>query len=82
LICRGSIRFRTQKPVITLDLLWVTSLYAHQRRLSNTAPKEMDCNEVKCTGLDENRVQWQVFILATLEFHGLLLQLLCNLVNY
>ena len=28
------------------------------------------------------RVQWQVLILATLEFHGLLLQLLCNLVGY
>jgi hypothetical protein len=57
------------------------SLYAHQRRLSKIALKEIDCNEGKCTEVDENRVQWQVLILATLEFHGLLPQLLCNLVG-
>lgn len=80
MICRGSIRLRKQTPVIILDLSWVMSLYAHQRRPSKIALKEIGCNEGKSTNLNEGRVQWQVLILATMGFHELLLHLLCNLV--
>jgi hypothetical protein len=73
---------RTETPVIILDLSWAMSVYAHQRRLSKIALKEIDYNEGKCTELDKNRVQWQVSILATMEFHELLPQILCNLVSY
>ena len=71
---------RIQTPVIILDLSWVMSPYAHQRRPSKIALKDIGCNDGKCTDLDEGRVQWQVLILATMEFHELLLQLLRNLV--